>query len=192
VPTNPYGSTKIAFEEALRWYHRAYGLGYISLRYFNAAGADAAAGLGEDHDPETHLIPLVLQAAIDPDRTLRIHGTDYPTRDGTCVRDYIHVVDLAEAHVRAAERLAGDPVGAIYNLGTGEGTTVREIVDMARQVTGRDIHATEGPRRAGDPAVLIASRDRAGRELGWNAGRTLREILESAWEWHRTHPAGFR
>lgn len=192
VPTNPYGATKLAFEEALRWYRRAYGLGFVSLRYFNAAGAAPEADLGEDHDPETHLIPLVLRAALGTGEVLRIHGTDYPTRDGTCVRDYIHVVDLAEAHVLAAERLAGKDVGVVYNLGTGEGTTVREIVTLAREITGRHIACRDGPRRPGDPAVLIASRERAEQELGWAARRPLRDILESAWAWHRARPNGYR
>jgi UDP-glucose 4-epimerase len=183
-PTNPYGETKLAFEQALRWYDGAYGLRYVSLRYFNAAGASARSG--ERHDPETHLIPLVLQAAAGQRREVTLFGEDYPTRDGTCVRDYIHVVDLAQAHVLALEALAGrGHPSRIYNLGCGgEGYSVREVIEVAQKVTGREIPLRVGPRRPGDPAVLIASSERISRELGWRpAQQDLGAIIGSAWEW---------
>ena len=191
-PTNPYGETKLAFESALRWYREAYGLNFISLRYFNAAGADPEAGIGEDHDPETHLIPLVLGAASGARDLVEIFGDDYPTRDGTCIRDYIHVKDLAEAHVLAAEKLRSGSPGGFFNLGTETGSTVREICDLAGEITGRKIPFRMAARRPGDPAVLIASRRKAARELSWFPKSTLREILESAWRWHQLRPDGFR
>jgi UDP-glucose 4-epimerase len=189
APTNTYGDTKLAFERALGWYEGAYGLRYASLRYFNAAGATARNG--EVHSPETHLIPLVLQAAAGRLPEVTVFGDDYPTRDGTCVRDYIHVVDLARAHVLALGIL--DERSAIYNLGCGgEGYTVREVIDTARAVTGRDIPVRLGPRRAGDPAVLIASSARIRAELSWRPTRQdLREIVASAWAWMQAHPAGY-
>jgi UDP-glucose 4-epimerase len=189
APTNTYGDTKLAFERALGWYEGAYGLRYASLRYFNAAGATARNG--EVHSPETHLIPLVLQAAAGRLPEVTVFGDDYPTRDGTCVRDYIHVVDLARAHVLALGIL--DERSAIYNLGCGgEGYTVREVIDTARAVAGRDIPVRMGPRRAGDPAVLIASSDRIRAELGWRpAQQDLREIVASAWKWMQGHPEGY-
>jgi UDP-glucose 4-epimerase len=188
-PTNPYGETKLAFERALRWYEHAYVIRYASLRYFNAAGATARCG--EDHDPETHLIPIVLQAAAGRRAHVEVYGDDYPTRDGTCVRDYIHVVDLARAHILALSAL--DERSAIYNLGCGgDGYTVNEVVAVAREVTGRDIEARVGPRRPGDPAVLVASSEKIKRELGWSPRRQdLREIISSAWEWMQSHPDGY-
>jgi UDP-glucose 4-epimerase len=179
-PTNPYGETKLAFERALRWFGDAYGLRSVSLRYFNAAGASASRG--ERHDPETHLVPLVLAAAAGRG-TVRIFGDDYPTRDGTCVRDYIHVVDLARAHVLALDALAAGRPSAVYNLGCGgDGYSVREVLASARRVTGRDIPVENGPRRAGDPAVLVASSGAIARELGWRPERQeLDVIIESAW-----------
>lgn len=182
VPTNPYGETKLAFERALRTYDIAYGLRSTSLRYFNAAGASARSG--ERHDPETHLVPLVLGAARDGG-DVRLFGEDYPTRDGTCVRDYIHVVDLARAHVLALEALAGGAATTAYNLGCGgDGYTVREVIDTARRVTGRDIAVRADGRRPGDPAVLVASSDRIAADLGWRPARqSLEEIIESAWRW---------
>jgi UDP-glucose 4-epimerase len=188
-PTNPYGETKLAFERALRWYENAYGLRSVSLRYFNAAGATRLCG--ESHDPETHLIPAVLQAALGSRERVEIFGDDYPTRDGTCVRDYIHVVDLARAHVLSLNVL--DERSAIYNLGCGgEGYSVREVIDMAREVTGRDIPTRVSPRRAGDPAVLIASSARIKEELGWVPERQdLRAIITSAWKWMEQHPHGY-
>lgn len=188
-PTNPYGETKLTFERALRWYENAYGLHYVSLRYFNAAGATTHCG--ESHDPETHLIPVVLQAAAGNRERVEIYGDDYPTRDGTCVRDYIHVVDLARAHILSLNIL--EERSAIYNLGCGgDGYSVREVIDMAREVTGRDIPAHVSPRRAGDPAVLIASSERIRRELGWMPERQdLRTIITSAWTWMQQHPRGY-
>jgi UDP-glucose 4-epimerase len=188
-PTNPYGETKLAFERALRWYEGAYGLRSASLRYFNAAGATARCG--EVHAPETHLIPIVLQAAAGRRAHVEVYGEDYPTRDGTCVRDYIHVVDLARAHVAALSILGGR--SAVYNLGCGgEGYTVRQVIDAAREVTGRDIPVRVGARRAGDPAVLVASSEKIRRELGWSPRfQDLRAIIESAWNWMRSRPEGY-
>ena len=189
-PTNPYGQTKLAFEEALRWYEVAYGVHYVSLRYFNAAGATERCG--EWHDPETHLIPIVLQVAAGKLAAVEIFGDDYPTRDGTCVRDYIHVVDLARAHILALGIL--DSNSAIYNLGCGgDGYTVKEVVEIAREVTGKDIPVKLGQRRAGDPAVLIASSERIKKELGWSPQyQDLRKIIESAWLWLQHHPDGIQ
>jgi UDP-glucose 4-epimerase len=184
APTNPYGQTKLAFEEALRWWHAAYGLRSVSLRYFNAAGATDT--LGEDHDPETHLIPIVLQTAAGQRPEVAIFGDDYPTPDGTCIRDYIHVVDLARAHVLALEALVDDRVTTTaYNLGCGgDGYSVRAVIDAARRVTGREIPVRIGPRRPGDPARLIASSARIQAELGWVPARqSLDEIIGSAWRW---------
>lgn len=188
-PTNPYGETKLAFERALSWFERAYGMRYASLRYFNAAGATEQ--FGEWHDTETHLIPLVLQAAAGVRRDIQVYGDDYSTRDGTCVRDYIHVIDLARAHILALRNL--DERSAIYNLGCGgEGYSVREVIDTAREVTGREIAARIVPRRPGDPAVLIASSEKIKRELGWQPEfQDLRVIIESAWKWLSRHPQGY-
>lgn len=180
APTNPYGETKLAFEHALRWY-RTYGLRAISLRYFNAAGATALCR--ERHDPETHLIPLVLQAALGVIPEVTVFGADYPTPDGTCVRDYIHVSDLSRAHVLALEALARGHPGGAYNLGCGgAGYSVKQVIDVARSVTGRDIPVRMGPRRGGDPAVLVASSKRIAAELGWKPRlQDLRAIVGSAW-----------
>ena len=188
-PTNPYGETKLAFEHALRWYDQAHGVHYASLRYFNAAGATSRCG--EVHDPETHLIPIVLQAAAGRRTHVEIYGEDYPTRDGTCVRDYIHVVDLARAHILALGILGER--SAVYNLGCGgDGYTVREVIDVARSVTGRDIEARVAARRPGDPAVLVASSAKIKRELGWSPRfQDLRLIVESAWAWMQSHPRGY-
>lgn len=188
-PTNPYGETKLAFERALAWYDRAHGLRYASLRYFNAAGASERCG--EDHDPETHLIPLVLQCAAGRLPHVTVFGDDYPTPDGTCVRDYIHVIDLARAHVLALA--AVDRGSCIYNLGCGgDGYSVRQVIEVARRVTGRPIPVQVGPRRPGDPAVLVASSTRIQRELGWRPTRgSLEAIVESAWHWMQGHPRGF-
>jgi UDP-glucose 4-epimerase len=178
-PTNPYGETKLAFERALRWYSEAYNLRYAALRYFNAAGATAKCG--EWHDPETHLIPIVLQVAAGKRSHVEIYGDDYPTSDGTCVRDYIHVLDLARAHIMALSNL--DERSAIYNLGCGgDGYSVKEVVDVAREVTRKDIPISVGPRRAGDPAVLVASSERIKKELGWSPRfQELKLIIQSAW-----------
>jgi UDP-glucose 4-epimerase len=187
-PTNPYGESKLAFERALHWYDAAYGVRYASLRYFNAAGATTRCG--EDHDPESHLIPLVLKVAAGERDCVQIFGDDYPTPDGTCVRDYIHVIDLADAHVLALRHL--DEASRIANLGYGGGYSVRQVVETARQVTGRPIHTEQAPRRAGDPAVLIASSDKMTRELGWRPRLSSLEcMIESAWCWHLAHPSGY-
>lgn len=189
APTNPYGESKLAFEKALRWYEDAYKIRYVSLRYFNAAGATKHCG--EMHDPETHIIPIVLQAAMNKRPHVEIYGDDYPTRDGTCVRDYIHVVDLARAHILALGIL--DERNAMYNLGCGgEGYSVKEVIDVARELTGRDISVRVGARRPGDPAVLIASSARIKRELNWSPQfQDLRLIIESAWQWMQKHPNGY-
>jgi UDP-glucose 4-epimerase len=189
-PTNPYGETKLAFERALRWYDHAHGMRYASLRYFNAAGASERCG--EWHDPETHLIPLVLQAAIGRRPRVDIYGDDYPTRDGTCVRDYIHVIDLARAHVLALGIL--NDRSAIYNLGCGgDGYTVKDVIDVAAEVTGREIPTKIVGRRAGDPAVLIASSSRIKTDLGWSPKfQDMRKIVDSAWQWLQAHPRGYR
>lgn len=192
-PTNPYGATKLAVEEMLRWFDQAYGLKYISLRYFNACGADESGEIGEDHTPETHLIPLVLQTALGKLPEIRIFGTDYPTPDGTCIRDYIHVNDLAEAHILALEKLLADGQSAVYNLGNGNGFSVREVIRAAEEVVGKPIKVVEGERRPGDPAVLVASSERIKRELGWQPKyQGLKEIIETAWKWHQLHPNGYR
>ncbi|WP_051273583.1 UDP-glucose 4-epimerase GalE [Desulfotruncus alcoholivorax] len=186
-PVNVYGGTKLMLEQILGWYERAYGLRYVSLRYFNAAGADPDGRIGEDHDPETHLIPLVMQAALGQRDKIVIYGTDYPTPDGTCVRDYIHVSDLAVAHILALEALRHGGPSAVYNLGNERGHSVREVVETARRVTGVEFAVEEGPRREGDPAVLVAGSGRIQRELGWRpryAG--LEDIVRTAWEWHRS------
>jgi UDP-glucose 4-epimerase len=181
-PTNPYGDTKLAFERALQWYGKAYGIRSISLRYFNAAGA--SENNGERHDPDTLLIPLVLGVAAGRLAQITIFGDDYPTRDGTCVRDYIHVVDLAAAHALGIEYLEREQVCAHYNLGCGDqGYTVKEIIAAARKITGRDIATTIAPRREGDPAALIASSERIRRDLGWAPRYTLDDIVQSAWTW---------
>ena len=189
IPTNPYGQTKLAFEDALRWYDRAYDLKYVSLRYFNAAGATSRCG--EWHDPETHLIPIVLQVAADRRTHVEVYGNDYPTRDGTCVRDYIHVVDLARAHIAALGIL--DHRSAIFNLGCGgEGYSVKEVIDIAQEVTGRDVPVKLGPRRAGDPPVLIASSELIKQALGWSPSfQDLHKIIGSAWSWLLDHPNGY-
>ena len=180
-PTNPYGESKLAFEKAMYWYERAYGLRYASLRYFNAAGASEQCG--EDHDPETHIIPITLQVAAGKRSHVEIYGDDYPTEDGTCVRDYIHVIDLARAHILALGIL--NERSAIYNLGCGgDGYSVRDVIDTARRVTGKDVPVRMGPRRPGDPAVLIASSDKIKSELGWQPQfQDLGVIIESAWRW---------
>ena len=185
APLNPYGATKLAIERVLVDYARAYGLSYAALRYFNAAGADVAAAIGERHDPETHLIPIVLEAALGKRPQVTIFGDDWATPDGTCVRDYIHVTDLAEAHLAALAHLAGGGGGGAFNLGTGHGHSVREVIESAKRVTGRKVPVVIGPRRAGDAPVLVASAERAARVLGWTAKRaSLDEIVRDAWAWH--------
>ena len=192
APTNTYGETKLAMERLMHWCHVAYGLEYVSLRYFNAAGASPSGIIGEDHTPETHLIPLVLQAAQGRREKVSIFGDDYPTPDGTCIRDYIHTSDLASAHLLAARRLLAGEGSGIFNLGSEHGLSVRQIIDAARKVTGRDFPVEVAPRRAGDPAVLIASNRKAREDLGWVPAHSDAEsILASAWAWHSSHPDGF-
>jgi UDP-glucose 4-epimerase len=188
-PGSPYGESKFILERLLHWMDDRFGMRYGALRYFNAAGA-VSPRLGEDHDPETHLIPIVLQVALGQRESVTIYGDDYPTPDGTCVRDYIHVGDLADAHLRALTALEGG--SRTYNLGNGQGYSVREVIETAREVTGHPIPAVVGPRRPGDPAVLVASSERIRGELGWEPRYPgLREIIQSAWDWHRDHPHGF-
>ncbi len=189
-PGSPYGESKYAIERMLGWFQRIYGLRYACLRYFNACGA--LDDLGEDHDPETHLIPLVLQVALGKRPHVTIFGDDYPTRDGSCVRDYVHIADLAQAHVLALEALERFEVRH-YNLGNGAGYTVKEVIETARRVTGHPIPAVVGPRRPGDPAVLVASSDLIRRELGWQPRYSdLETIIRTAWQWHQAHPDGYR
>jgi len=188
-PTNAYGESKLLVERMLPWFHRIHGLRYASLRYFNAAGATPDGG--EAHEPESHLIPLVLQVALGQRQQIAIYGTDYPTPDGTCVRDYVHVMDLAAAHLLALDALSRCGQ-LIYNLGNGRGFSVRDVIEVARQVTGHPIPAAESPRRLGDPAVLVASSTKIQRELGWKPRYTdLESIVLSAWDWHRNHPNGY-
>ncbi len=188
-PTNAYGESKFLVERMLSWLGRAHGLRYASLRYFNAAGSDGYSG--ERHQPETHLIPLVLRAATGERKSISIFGTDYPTPDGTCVRDYIHVSDLALAHVLALYALE-DRDRLIYNLGNGQGFSVREVINSARRVTGVSIPVVEAPRRPGDPAILVASSEKIRRELGWTPQHTdLDSIIASTWKWMQQHPAGY-
>ncbi len=193
-PTNAYGESKLLVERMLGWFHQIHGLRYASLRYFNAAGA-SRPDQGEAHQPETHLIPRILQVALGRAEHVNIFGTDYPTPDGTCTRDYIHVSDLATAHLlalHALESALGNSGPLIYNLGNGQGFSVRQVVDVARKVTGHPVPAIESPRRAGDPAVLIASSEKIRRELGWQPKfPDLETIVESAWQWHRTRPDGY-
>jgi UDP-glucose 4-epimerase len=190
-PINPYGYTKLVIEQALADYGVAYGLEYAALRYFNASGASPAGDIGEDHTPETHLIPLVLQAALGRRPNIAIFGDDYPTPDGTCVRDYVHVDDLSDAHVRALKLLkAGCPLK--LNLGTGGGYSVREVIEACRKVTGRPISVVIAARREGDPPELVADSTAARKTLGWNPRyASLEQIVETAWRWHRTHPHGY-
>jgi UDP-glucose 4-epimerase len=191
-PTNAYGESKLLVERMLAWFHQIHGLRYASLRYFNAAGA-YRPDKGEAHQPETHLIPRILQVALGRAQHVNIFGTDYPTPDGTCIRDYIHVGDLARAHLLALDALAiENSRPLIYNLGNGKGFSVREVVEVARKVTGHPIPVIESPRRAGDPEVLIASSEKIRRDLGWQPRfPDLKSIVESAWQWHRTRPDGY-
>lgn len=190
-PINPYGRTKLAIEWALQDYAWAYGWSVVGLRYFNAAGAHPSGDIGEDHNPETHLIPLAIQAAMGQRQHLDVYGTDYDTSDGTCVRDYVHVEDIAAAHVLALDRLK-DGRAEFFNLGSGTGDSVRQVIDMVEQVTGRSVPVRWQPRRAGDPAALVAAADNARRVLGWETcSSDLRTIVETAWRWHSGHPRGY-
>jgi len=191
APINAYGQTKLDFEVTLRYYASAYGLGYAALRYFNAAGAAPDARIGEDHKPETHLVPVVLQVALGQREAVSVFGTDYPTPDGTCIRDYVHVYDLAQAHILAMQAI-WPAKGLTFNLGNGAGYSVREVIETARRVTGHAIPVKEGPRRAGDPPSLVASSERIIKELGWKPEfPAIETIIETAWRWHKSHPRGY-
>ena len=189
MPVNPYGESKLAFERALKWYDEAYGIRFACMRYFNAAGASQR--FGEDHTPESHIIPNVLRVALGQTSHVNIFGEDYPTPDGTCIRDYVHIIDLAEAHILALKVI--EEKSRIYNLGFSNGYSVAEVVEMARQVTGRRIPTEHAPRRPGDPPILIANSDKAALELGWMPQHSeLDQIIESAWQWHLSHPYGYQ
>ena len=191
-PTNAYGESKLLVDKILKWCDHAYGIKYTALRYFNAAGAHVNGQIGEDHSPETHLIPIILDVALGNREKIMMFGDDYNTKDGTCVRDYIHVTDLARAHLLALKRLMNGGESTAYNLGNGTGFTVKEVVEVARKVTGHPIPAEVAPRRAGDPATLIASSDRAVNELGWKPEfNSLETIISTAWKWHQAHPHGY-
>ncbi|MCK9223352.1 MAG: UDP-glucose 4-epimerase GalE [Limnochordia bacterium] len=192
IPTSPYGESKLFFEKILRRYDQAYGIKSIALRYFNAAGADPTGHIGEDHSPETHLIPIILQVALGQRPELSIFGNDYPTPDGTCIRDYVHVMDLADAHLLALNALAAGSPTTTYNLGNGKGFSVMEVLKTTERVVGRTIPYKFTPRRAGDPAVLVASSDKIMSTLGWKRKYPrLETIIEHAWKWHKQHPHGF-
>ncbi|MFZ2464457.1 MAG: UDP-glucose 4-epimerase GalE [Caldibacillus thermoamylovorans] len=192
APTNTYGETKLAMEKMMKWCEQAHGLNYVALRYFNVAGARSTGEIGEDHDPETHLIPVVLQTALGKREYVTVFGEDYPTKDGTCIRDYIHVEDLIDAHILALQYLLNGGKSDVFNLGSNQGFSVKEIIDMARKVTEREIPAQMGERRAGDPSVLIASSEKAKRILGWKPSRTnIERIITDAWNWHVNHPNGY-
>lgn len=191
-PTNCYGETKLSMEHMMRWVSQAHGLKYVALRYFNACGAHPSGAIGEAHNPETHLIPLILQVPNGQREKISIFGDDYPTKDGTCIRDYIHVTDLAQAHILALDYLLNGGDNNVFNLGNGVGFTVKEVIDVARAVTGHPIPAVVSPRRAGDPAQLIASSEKAVNVLGWKPKyNDLNTIIETAWKWHSAHPRGY-
>ena len=191
-PTNAYGETKLCMEKMMKWADKAHGVKYISLRYFNVAGAHVSGEIGEDHNPETHLIPLILQVPLGKREFISIFGDDYETHDGTCIRDYIHVTDLADAHILAVHKLREGSESNIYNLGSGNGFTVKEMIEAARKVTEHEIPAKVCERRAGDPAKLVASSEKARRELGWNPKyENVEDMISSAWTWHKNHPNGF-
>lgn len=192
APTNCYGETKLSMEKMMKWTSLAHGLRYVALRYFNACGAQTDGSIGEAHDPETHLIPLILQVPGGKRERIAIFGDDYPTPDGTCVRDYIHVCDLAQAHILALDYLLRGGESDVFNLGNGVGFSVKQVIEEARRVTGHPIPAELRPRRAGDPAQLIASSDKAKTVLGWQPEYAdLHTIIQTAWDWHRTHPNGY-
>ena len=192
IPTNPYGETKLTVEKMLKWADNAYGIKFVALRYFNAAGAHISGKIGEDHSPETHLIPIILQTALGQREKMFIFGDDYDTPDGTCVRDYIHVTDLADAHIKALEKLFKTNESGIYNLGNGKGFSVKEVIEKAKKVTGKDFKVEIEARRSGDPSTLIASSEKAIKELGWKPKfNTLDKIIETAWNWHKDHKNGY-
>jgi len=192
IPTNCYGETKLAIERMMAWVSSAHGVSYVALRYFNAAGAHVSGQIGEAHNPETHLIPLILQVPNGQREKVFIFGEDYPTKDGTCVRDYIHVTDLAAAHILALNYLQAGGASDVFNLGNGVGFTVQEVIDIARRVTDHPIPADKAPRRPGDPATLVASSEKIKAKLGWNPQYAdLETIMETAWNWHKDHPKGY-
>ena len=192
VPTNPYGESKLSVEKILKWCDNAYDIKYTALRYFNAAGAHISGKIGEDHSPESHLIPIILQVALGKREKIMIFGDDYNTEDGSCIRDYVHVTDLASAHLLALKRLKDGGESTIYNLGNGKGFSVKEVVEVARKVTGKEIKAEVAERRAGDPAILVASSEKARKELGWKPEYdSLKTIIETAWNWHKNHLNGY-
>ncbi|WML36805.1 UDP-glucose 4-epimerase GalE [Clostridium sp. OS1-26] len=191
-PTNPYGESKLTVEKILKWCDKAYGIKYTALRYFNAAGAHVSGKIGEDHKPESHLIPIILQVALGQRDKIMIYGNDYSTEDGTCIRDYIHVTDLANAHLLAVNRLKNGGQSIICNLGNGTGFSVKQVIEVCRKVTECNIEAEVAPRREGDPAILIASSDKAKKQLGWNPKyNSIETIVETAWNWHKNHPYGY-
>ncbi|WP_170008447.1 UDP-glucose 4-epimerase GalE [Bacillus fonticola] len=192
-PTNAYGETKLTMEKLIKWTEQAHGIHYVSLRYFNVAGARATAEIGEDHRPETHLVPIILKTALQQRSNITIFGDDYDTVDGTCIRDYVHVEDLINAHLLALHYLREGGKSDVFNLGSNQGFSVKEMIDTARVVTGKEIPSEIGERRAGDPSILIASSDKAKQVLGWNPTRTsVTKIMEDAWNWHSSHPKGYR
>ncbi|MCA0970724.1 UDP-glucose 4-epimerase GalE [Halobacillus litoralis] len=191
-PENTYGETKLTMEKMMKWCDKAFGMKYVSLRYFNVAGARSTTEIGEDHRPETHLIPIILQVALGQRDHITVFGDDYDTPDGTCIRDYIHVEDLIDAHILAVDYLADGGESDVFNLGSSRGFSVKEMIDTAREVTGHEIPAEMGDRRAGDPSKLIASSDKAQKVLGWNPKRTdVHTIIEDAWRWHQKYPKGY-
>ena len=192
-PKNPYGESKLMMEKMMKWCDGAYGMKYVALRYFNVAGAKSDAAIGEDHTPETHLVPIILQVALGQRESLAIFGDDYDTPDGTCIRDYVHVEDLIAAHILALEYLKAGNESNVFNLGSNNGYSVKEMLDAAREVTGKDIPAIVAPRRAGDPASLVASSAKANEILGWKPEYTdVKKIIETAWNWHVSHPNGYQ
>jgi UDP-glucose 4-epimerase len=191
-PTNTYGETKLTMEKMMKWVNKAYGITYVSLRYFNACGALQDGSIGEDHFPESHLIPLILQVPLKKREAITVFGDDYETPDGTCIRDYIHVLDLADAHIKAVEYLQKGNESNIFNLGNGVGFSVNEMIDSAREATHEEIKVVIGERRAGDPAKLIASNAKAKKILGWDPKYTdVKDVISTAWGWHKNHPDGY-
>lgn len=191
-PANVYGETKLMMERMMNWFDKVHGIRYVALRYFNAAGAHTSGKIGEDHRPESHLIPLVLQTALGQREFISVFGEDYPTEDGTCVRDYIHVSDLADAHIKSVEYLNNDGASNVFNLGNGQGFSVKQVIETAVKVTGRDIPVKFEARRSGDPAVLVASSEKARSVLGWKPSyNQLEDIISGAWQWHESHPQGY-
>ncbi len=191
-PKNPYGESKLMMEKMMKWCDQAYGMKYVALRYFNVAGAKADASIGEDHTPETHLVPIILQVALGQREELKIFGDDYPTADGTCIRDYVHVEDLIAAHILALEYLKAGNESNFFNLGSNNGYSVKEMLAAAREVTGKEIPAVIAPRRAGDPSTLVASSEKAKSILGWQPKyNDVKKIIETAWNWHVSHPNGY-